>query len=63
MNVVERTEGVRAPPSVGRSLKLSPKRVFDVSAGVCVCLCVHACVRGRSYATVGGGWNNMASGR
>ncbi len=33
------TEGVRAPPSVGRSLTLSPPNVFDVGAGACVCLC------------------------
>ncbi len=41
-NAVARTEGVRALPSVGRSLTQSPPRVFDVRAGVCVCLC--ACV-------------------
>ena len=38
-NVVACTEGVRAPPSVGRSLTLSPPRMFDGGADVCVCLC------------------------
>ena len=42
VNVVARTEGVRSLPSVGRSLTQSPPRMFDVGAGVCVCLC--ACV-------------------
>ncbi len=64
MNVVVLTEGVRAPPSVGRFLTQSPPRVYDVGAGVCVCLCacVRACVRGRSSATVGGGRYNVAKG-
>ena len=43
VNVVARTEDVHALPSVGRSLTQSPPRVFDVGAGVCVCLC--ACMR------------------
>jgi hypothetical protein len=42
MNAGARTEGMRALPSVGWSLTQSPPRVFDVRAGVCVCLC--ACV-------------------
>ena len=42
---------------------MSLSRVFDVGCGVCVCpVCVHACLRGRSYATVGGGWDNIVSG-
>ena len=39
VNVVARTESTRALPSVARSLTLSPPRVFDNGAGVCVCLC------------------------
>ena len=61
VNVVALTEGVRALPSVGRSLTQSPPRVFDVGVGVCACLCVHACVRGRSWSTIGGGQSNIAS--
>ena len=74
MNVFAGTVGVRAPPSVDRSLTLS---MLDGGAGVCVCLyarvhscvrgrlclpvCVNACVRGRSYAIIGGGYGNQAS--
>ena len=39
VNVVACAEGVRALPSVARSLTLSPPYVFDNGAGVCVCLC------------------------
>ena len=39
LNIVTCTEGVRALPSVARSLKLSLPRVFGNGAGVCVCLC------------------------
>jgi hypothetical protein len=64
VSAVARTEGMCALPSVGRSLMQSLPRVFDVGAGVCVCcVCVRACVRGRSSATVAGGASNTASGR
>ncbi len=61
MNAVARTEGMRALPSVGRFLTHTPPRVFDVGAGVCVCLCLRACLRGRSWSTVSGGYVNTAS--
>ena len=51
-----RTEGVRALPSVGRSLTQSPPRVFDVVADVCVCLCVRACLRVRAQLRHGRRW-------
>ena len=51
-----RTEGVRALPSVGQSLTQSPPRVFDVGAGVCVCLCVRACLRVRAQLRHGRRW-------
>ncbi len=51
MNAVSRTEGVRALPSVRRSLAQSPPRVFS-------CVRVHwGCRR----STVGGGFKNAAS--
>ena len=53
VNAVARTEGVRALPSVGQSLTQSPSRVFDVGAGVWVCLCVRACLRVRAKPSVG----------
>ena len=45
VNVVGNTEGVRAPPSVGRSVTLSPLHVFDgasVRASACLCIYLHA---------------------
>ena len=59
---MEGVEDVRMPPSVDRSLTLS---MLDGGAGVYVCLyaCVRSCVRGRSYAAVGGGYYNTATGR
>ena len=51
-----RTVGLRALPSVGRSLTQSPPRVFDVGAGVCVCLCVRACLRARAQLRHGRRW-------
>ncbi len=62
VNVVEGAEDVRAPPSGDSSLTLS---MLQDGASVCVSLyaCVRSCVRGRSYATVGGGSSNIASGR
>ncbi len=63
VNAVSRTEDVRTLPSLGRSLTLSPPRVFDVGASVCICLCAcNACVRACSLATVGGGGLNAVSG-
>ena len=56
VNVVVRTEGVRALPSMGRSLTQSPPRVFDVGAGVCGCLCVRACLRVRAQSRHGRRW-------
>ena len=56
VNVVVRTEGVRALPSVGRPLTQSPPRVCDVGAGVCVCLCVPACLGARAQLRHGRRW-------
>ena len=53
---VARTEGVRALPSVGRSLTQSPPRVFDVGAGVCVCLCVRAYLHAWAQCRHGRRW-------
>jgi hypothetical protein len=37
--------------------------VMAAPASASVGVCVHACMRGRSYATVGGGAYNMAKAR
>jgi hypothetical protein len=56
VNVVVRTEGVRALPWVGRPLTQSPPRVFDVGTGVCACLCVRACLHARVQLVHGRRW-------
>jgi hypothetical protein len=56
-----RAECVLALPSVRRALTQSPPRVFDVGTRLCLPVCVRACMRGRSYATISGGRSNIAS--
>ena len=65
VNVVAGTQGVRALPSVGRFLTQFRRHacLTSAAASASACVCVHACVRGRSYATVGGGWHNTAKGK
>ncbi len=61
MNVVASTKGALASPSVGQFITLLPLRMLTSAPRLRLPVCVRACVRGRSAATVGGGWNNVAS--
>jgi hypothetical protein len=64
VNVVAGTQGVRALPSVGRSLTQCRHHACLTSVGASASAYVRACVRGRgrSYTTVAGGQSNVASG-
>ena len=59
VNVVVGIEGLREPPSLGQSLSVATTRALRRRRHLPVD--VHASVRGRSYAAVGGGYGNTAS--